>query len=171
MNHSAPASIRNLTFGTLKISTQQLSNAAAELPIIMKIIFVCFSCVVLFFSCKKDAGDGGNSTISGNIKKDIRVNLTNPLPLRATVPAADQDVYIIYGDHTSPDDRVQTNFDGNFEFLYLRPGKYTIYTFSKDTNSVAVNWDESHMTILREVEINDKKEDVIAEEMKIYDTE
>lgn len=135
-----------------------------------KIVSFAFLSVILF-SCKKDAGDGGNSTISGNIKKDIRVNLTNPLPLRATVPAADQDVYIIYGDHTSPDDRVQTNFDGNFEFLYLRPGKYTIYTFSKDTNSVAVNWDEKHMSVLREVEISDKKQDVIAEEMKIYDTE
>jgi hypothetical protein len=137
----------------------------------MKILAPIFCFILLLASCKKDAGDGGNSRISGYIKKDIRVNLTNPLPLRATVPAADQDVYIIYGDHTSPDDRVQTNFDGNFEFLYLRPGKYTVYTYSNDTNAVAVNWDEKHMTILREVEITDKKQDVIAEEMTIYDIE
>jgi hypothetical protein len=59
---------------------------------------------------------------------------------------------------------------GEYEFLYLRPGKYKVYAFSKDTNAVAVPWDEDHMTVLREVEITDGKQQVSAADMTIYDT-
>lgn len=122
-----------------------------------------------FASCKKEAGDGGNSSIKGKITRELRVVLNNPGTAVGTFPAADEDVYIIYGDHVSPDDRVQTNYDGEYEFLYLRPGKYKVYTFSKDTNSVAVPWDEDHMTVLREVEITDGNQRLDAADMIIYD--
>ena len=120
-------------------------------------------------SCKKEAGDGGNSSIKGKITKELRVVLNNPGTAVGTFPAADEDVYIIYGDHISPDDRVQTNYDGEYEFLYLRPGKYKVYAFSKDTNAVAVPWDEDHMTVLQELEITDGNQQVIANDMMIYD--
>jgi outer membrane lipoprotein-sorting protein len=136
-----------------------------------KNIFATMLLVSILISCKKDAGDGGNSSINGKVNKDIRAVLTNAATLQRTVPAADQEVYIVYGEHVSPDDKVQTNYDGEFEFLYLRPGKYKVYTFSKDTNSVAVTWDERHMVILDEVEIADKKQDVKMDDMTIYDTE
>jgi hypothetical protein len=136
----------------------------------MKFEISTFVFCALLMSCKKQAGDGGNSTISGRVDKDIRLVLTNAATTQATVDAADRDVYIIYGDHTSPDDRVQTNYNGEFEFLNLRPGSYTIYTFSKDTNSVSVPWDEDHMPIKLLVEISEKKEDVTGNNMKIYDT-
>jgi hypothetical protein len=124
---------------------------------------------IFLFSCKKEAGDGGNSSIHGSVNKELRIVLTNPNTKTGTFPAADEDVYIIYGDNISPDDRVQTNYDGEYEFMNLRPGKYKIYTFSKDTNSVAVTWDEDHMTILQEIEISEKKQEVDAGEMTIYD--
>ena len=120
-------------------------------------------------SCKKEAGDGGNSSIKGKITKELRVVLNNPGTAVGTFPAADEDVYIIYGNHVSPDDRVQTNYDGEYEFLYLRPGKYKVYAFSKDTNAVAVPWDEDHMTVLQELEITDGNQQVIADDMMIYD--
>lgn len=120
-------------------------------------------------ACKKEAGDGGNSSIKGKITRELRVVLNNPGTAVGTFPAADEDVYIIYGDHVSPDDRVQTNYDGEYEFLYLRPGKYKVYTFSKDTNSVAVPWDEDHMTVLREVEITDGNQRLDVADMIIYD--
>lgn len=122
-----------------------------------------------FASCKKEAGEGGNSSIKGKITKELRVVLNNPGTAVGTFPAADEDVYIIYGDHVSPDDRVQTNYAGEYEFLYLRPGKYTVYAFSKDTNSVAVPWDEDHMTVLRELEITDGNQRLDAADMIIYD--
>ena len=120
-------------------------------------------------ACKKEAGDGGNSSIKGKITRELRVVLNNPGTAVGTFPAADADVYIIYGDHVSPDDRVQTNYDGEYEFLYLRPGKYKVYTFSKDTNSVAVPWDEEHMTVLQELEITDGNQRLDAADMIIYD--
>ncbi len=128
-----------------------------------------FATLLAFVSCKKEAGDGGNSSIKGKITKELRVVLNNPGTAVGTFPAADEDVFIIYGDHISPDDRVQTNYDGEYEFLYLRPGKYKVYAFSKDTNAVAVPWDEDHMTVLQELEITDGNQQVIADDMMIYD--
>lgn len=128
-----------------------------------------FATLLAFVSCKKEAGDGGNSSIKGKITKELRVVLNNPGTAVGTFPAADEDVYIIFGDHISPDDRVQTNYDGEYEFLYLRPGKYKVYAFSKDTNAVAVPWDEDHMTVLQELEITDGNQQVIADDMMIYD--
>jgi hypothetical protein len=120
-------------------------------------------------SCKKEAGDGGNSSIRGKVKREIRVVLNNPSTAMRTYPAADEDVYILYGNHISPDDRVQTNYNGEYEFLYLRPGKYKVYTFSKDTNTVVVPWDEDHMSIIQELEITDGNQQLIAADMTIYD--
>lgn len=128
------------------------------------------SAAVLFTSCKKEAGDGGNSSIKGRVTKELRVVLNNPGTAVGTFPAADQDVYIIYGDHVSPDDRVQTNYDGEYEFLYLRPGNYKVYVFSNDTNAVAVPWDEEHMTVLKELEITDNEQQLVADDMTVYDT-
>ena len=126
---------------------------------------------LLLSSCRKEASEGGNSSIFGKVNKDIRVVLTNPATTQSTVLAADQDVYIVYGDHTSPDDRIQTNYEGEFEFRNLRPGKYTLYTFSKDTNAVSVPWDEDHMPIRLEMEISDKKQELDAGTLTIYDVE
>lgn len=133
-------------------------------------LFIWVIAVLLaLVSCKKEAGDGGNSSIKGKISRELRIVLNNPGTAVGTFPAADEDVFIIYGDHISPDDRVQTNYDGEYEFLYLRPGKYKVYAFSKDTNSVAVPWDEDHMTVLQELEITDGNQQVIANDMMIYD--
>jgi hypothetical protein len=133
-------------------------------------LFIWVIAVLLaLVSCKKEAGDGGNSSIKGKITKELRVVLNNPGTAVGTFPAADEDVYIIYGNHVSPDDRVQTNYDGEYEFLYLRPGKYKVYAFSKDTNAVAVPWDEDHMTVLQELEITDGNQQVKADDMMIYD--
>lgn len=152
MNHSVQA----LTIRTMKTALR-----------IFPAVILCLS----INSCKKEAGDGGNSSLTGKVTKDIRLILSNAATYQRTVPASDEDVYIVYGDNISPDDRVQTNFKGEFEFLYLRPGKYTVYTYSKDTNAVAVEWDEDHMTILREIEIEDKKQKQDIGELRIYDTE
>ena len=133
-------------------------------------LFIWVIAVLLaLVSCKKEAGDGGNSSIKGKISRELRIVLNNPGTAVGTFPAADEDVYIIYGDHVSPGDRVQTNYDGEYEFLYLRPGKYKVYAFSKDTNSVAVPWDEDHMTVLQELEITDGNQQVKADDMMIYD--
>jgi hypothetical protein len=128
-----------------------------------------FASILTIVSCKKEAGEGGNSSISGRILIERRINLDDYTSARDTVPAADQDVFIIYGDHVSPDDRIQTNYNGEFEFLYLRPGNYTIYTFSKDTTATPTSWDEDHLPISKRTEITDKKQQLSIGDMLIYD--
>jgi len=132
-----------------------------------KAIILLVGCTFLA-SCSKEAGEGGNSSIRGRLEKDIRVVLSNPGTYQYTVEAADEDVYIVYGDHVSPDNRVKTNYDGEFEFLYLRPGKYRVYVFSKDTTGVS-GVDPNHMVISQDVEITDKKQVLDLPVFTIYD--
>ena len=127
-----------------------------------------FASILTIVSCKKEAGEGGNSSIRGKVNLELRGVLENSTQIVGTFPAVDEDVYIIYGNHVSPDDRVQTNYNGEFEFLYLRPGKYKVYVVSKDTIAPS-SWDGGKMTVLREAEITDDKQRITLEEMTIYD--
>jgi hypothetical protein len=135
----------------------------------MKKSFVALCCaIILLAACKKDAGDGGNSSIKGHVNIDYRITLENPNTYTNTVNGGDRDVYIVYGEHISPDDRVWTNKDGDFEFKYLRPGKYTLYTYSQDTTSTSVTWDENKFAILKLVEIKERNEQVDAGIFTVY---
>ena len=100
---------------------------------------------------------------------NIRLVLTNPSTFQTSFPAADQDVFIVYGDNVSPDDRVYTNFDGEFEFQFLREGTYTIYTYSKDTTGTN-GVDPDRMAVVKEVEITDRKSTKDIGTFEIYDT-
>jgi hypothetical protein len=135
----------------------------------MKKIFVAICCAVtLLTACKKDAGAGGNSSIKGHVNIDYRITLENSNTYTNTVNGGDRDVYIVYGEHISPDDRAWTNKDGDFEFKYLRPGKYTLYTYSQDTTSTAVTWDENKLAVLKTVEIQDHNEQIDAGIFTVY---
>ena len=59
-------------------------------------------------------------------------------------------------------------FDGDFEFRNLRPGDYTIYVYSKDTTG-ATQVDENRMPIILDVEISDKKQELVVDDVTIYD--
>lgn len=129
------------------------------------------SIIVLVFvavGCAKVPGEGGNSSIKGTVALEYRLVLTNPATTQATVPGADEDVFILYGDHTSPDDRVNTNFNGEFEFRDLRPGDYTIYVYSRDTTGDPLAH-PTRMPISVTAEITDRKQVVDTGELTIYD--
>lgn len=92
---------------------------------------VLFIAIVSFlFACKKPAGTGGNSTIKGTIWVHDYDKYLNVLQYQYV--GVDFEVYIIYGDETTEGDKVNTNSKGEFEFKYLRKGKYTIYAISKE---------------------------------------
>lgn len=100
------------------------------------LLLVSFS-IIFFYSCKKEAGKGGKSSISGKVvarKYDLTTH-----PGTYTSPeynAGDEDVYIIYGDAVTYGDHQKTNYDGSYEFKYLNKGNYKVYAYSKDsTNS------------------------------------
>jgi hypothetical protein len=112
-----------------------------------------------FSSCKKGEGEGGNSSITGK----VWVKKYNPYTSSWTgeYAGAYQDVYIIYGDKESYGDRTETNPEGVFEFKWLRPGNYKVYTYSK-TVDVPFNPSSPDKIIIKEVEITDKKQEVDA---------
>jgi hypothetical protein len=86
----------------------------------------------LLVGCTRTAGEGGTTRVTGMVEVEQRIVITNPIGA-VVAPAADEDVFIIYGERVGPDDRVQTNYDGEFAFYGLRPGDYTVYVFSEDT--------------------------------------
>lgn len=136
----------------------------------MKIVkYLSIALVLGLFGCEKEPGDGGTSSIHGKVEKEYRIVLSNSATYQYTVDAADEDVYIVYGENVSPDDKVVTNFDGEYEFKNLRKGKYTIYVYSKD-NTGASGVDPDRMVVKQEIEISDKGEEIEAASMTIYDT-
>lgn len=53
--------------------------------------------------------------------------------LSAVAPRVDERVYIQYGDNEAYNETVRTGGDGEFSFLNLKKGNYTIYSLSEDT--------------------------------------
>lgn len=93
--------------------------------------FVALAVIIfLFNSCKKEAGEGGNSSIRGKVWV-VNYNATFT-SINNEYVGADEYVYIIYGSDVSYGDRTKTNPEGAFEFKYLREGSYTVYVYSKD---------------------------------------
>jgi len=131
----------------------------------MKKSFVVLSLVVLItlsFSCKKEAGEGGNSSIYGKVYvKDYNSNFTI---LQDEYYGQDVDVFIVYGDEQTYGDKTSTNYDGTFEFKYLRPGTYHVYAYSKDSTLQTL----ASIPIIKDVEISDKEEDVESPEIIIF---
>ncbi|MBI2279094.1 MAG: hypothetical protein HYU68_00150 [Bacteroidetes bacterium] len=98
--------------------------------------FVALTVIIfLFNSCKKEAGEGGNSSIRGKVWV-INYNSTFT-SINGEYVGADEYVYIIYGSDVSYGDRTKTNPEGEFEFKYLREGSYTVYVYSKDKTQVS----------------------------------
>jgi hypothetical protein len=58
-------------------------------------------------------------------------------------PKAGKDVYIIYSDNEGDvyDDSFETNWDGTYQFEYLRKGDYTVFIYEDSTIVGGVNYD------------------------------
>ena len=121
---------------------------------------------ILALGCTRTAGEGGHAVIQGKIEVEQRPVITNPNGA-ARSPAADEDVFIIYGDRVGPDDRVQTNFDGEFVFYGLRTGDYTIYVFSEDTLPAFNN--APKVAIIRELTITSRDEEHDLGTLRIFE--
>ena len=96
--------------------------------------------IILFSSCRKEEGIGGNCGIMGTVtvrKYDPTFNI-----LIDTYPATDEDVFIQYGDATGVSDNTSTDYNGIFKFEYLYPGNYTIWVYSKDTTGAVPTYQD-----------------------------
>lgn len=142
----------------------------------MKKLFFILSVTlaIALTSCKKPAGQGGNSNIQGKIHtKNYNSNFS---ALLNEYPGADVDVYIIYGDEVSYGDKIKSGPDGVFEFKYLRKGSYKLYVYSKDSigtisppySVLNPNLNAPKIAVFKNVEISKKKETVDAGTFEIY---
>ena len=123
----------------------------------LKILLFLTAAVLFTSSCEKDPGVGGNSTITGKIY--VREYNKDFTELEAEYYAADEDIFIIYGSGTVPDDDLKTGPGGDFAFQYLRPGKYILYAYSADSAGTSAS---GTIPVYREVEITEKKQTVDA---------
>ena len=84
--------------------------------------------VVNLIACKKQAGEGGTSSIKGKI---LVQDWNDAFTIKnGEYEGYNVDVYFLYGDAVSYSDKTKANYNGEFE--YLRKGKYTVYVYSKD---------------------------------------
>ena len=83
-------------------------------------------CIVFFTSCSKE-GKGGSAVISGVVKKEIIAPNGNVIEI---LPAINKDVFVKFGDSNFSNENVKTNASGEFEFPFLRKGKYSIFVYS-----------------------------------------
>lgn len=85
------------------------------------------------YSCKKTPGQGGNATIRGTYwVRNYDVFRTY---VTGRYPAVNTSVYLFFGDDVSPGASETTNANGEFEFKYLRKGKYKVVAYSKQRQS------------------------------------
>tara|TARA_B110000285_G_scaffold184948_1_gene209690 strand:- start:262 stop:666 length:405 start_codon:yes stop_codon:yes gene_type:complete len=115
-------------------------------------------------SCRKGEGKGGKATITGKVYVHHYINLGAQND--KSYYARDKDVFIVYGTNTFYDDKVATHHDGSYQFDYLMPGNYTVYTYSKDVDGSA---DNPRILVLEEVTISSKKETVELDDFVIDD--
>jgi hypothetical protein len=124
---------------------------------ISKILLACCLCfgLIIASSCSKEPGDGGSSKITGKVY--VREYDPYFTFLITEYFASDEDIYIIYGDGVTNDDRIKTGPDGDFEFPYLRPGKYRLYVYSADSTMASQSGD---IAVYRDAEITKNKQTV-----------
>ena len=116
--------------------------------------------------CTRSAGEGGQATVFGRVEVEQRVVITNPSGA-VLAPAADQEVFITYGDRVGPDDRIHTNYDGEFAFYGLRTGDYTVFVYSEDTMPAFNN--APKVAIVRALTVESRDEEVDLGAIRIYE--
>ncbi len=123
-----------------------------------KIAFlIIIALTIVLGACEKEAGEGGMGTIRGTvIIQDYNFDFTIH---RGDYPAQDYDVFIIYGDDEYHSDKIETGYNGYFEFNYLQEGDYTIYAYSKN-KEYDYNITSELDTVMRKVAIKSRKQTI-----------
>ena len=101
--------------------------------------------VFMFFSCEKQEGEGGTSAITGSVYKlsTYQNAITGLMDTIFYQLDSGKDIYIIYSDNESDfyDDKVETNWNGQYQFDYLRKGNYTLFTYADSSDALNVSYD------------------------------
>ena len=139
-------------------------------PISRKSVVLVLVALAVASGCVPTEGEGGRASIRGHVQLERRATLYNPSSVVDQTPAMDHNVFLVYGDNVGPDDRVETNHEGDFLFPWLRPGSYTVYVFSADTAQPDnPTIDLLDVAFVREVESTSNKEEVVLDTLVVYD--
>ncbi|MFC2112432.1 hypothetical protein ACFLTA_04115 [Bacteroidota bacterium] len=116
---------------------------------------VAMTATLVFYSCEKPEGPGGRGVIKGQViqqtyDRGFRVQ-------QSEFPAADEDVYIIYGSGQTISDDRSTTPEGRFEFQYLSKGDYRIYVYSEDSTGESAS---GMIPVERSVNLSSNKQEV-----------
>lgn len=121
--------------------------------------------ILFTLSCKKEPGEGGTNTITGKVfATDYNKEYTK---IQGEYYMPGERVYIVYGTSDNNDiydDDFRTDYDGRYEFKYLRKGTYTIYTYTIDTTELKY---KKFIPLKQSVEITGKKETITLPDFKI----
>jgi hypothetical protein len=134
---------------------------------IHKSLLYLFSLTLILSACVRSPGEGGRASITGSVDLVRRVQINNPASTVDTIAAADAEVFIVYGENVSPDDRVFTNPDGDFAFNWLRTGDYTLYVYSEDTT--VSSFPLPKIAISVNANIDDRDDVVMLDPIVIFD--
>ena len=123
----------------------------------MRDLFIIFVITISLFACDKDAGEGGTSTIEGQVYKIFTFeNVVNEFDSIGNIDTtykvidtsyyqldAEKDVFIIFSDNESEvyDDKFETDYNGRYHFEYLRKGDYTLYTYADSLDGSNIRYD------------------------------
>jgi hypothetical protein len=112
-----------------------------------KNIFIITVLTLTLFSCHKEEGEGGRSSVIGKVHA---TDITGGTQGVYDIP--DYDVYIIYGEENDIyDDDMKTNYDGTFEFKNLRKGFYRVYAYTR--NFTASSTESAWEPVFQSIEI------------------
>lgn len=93
----------------------------------LQILFVALAAILIFAGCKKEEGEGGKGIITGRV---FQQNM-NGANIQNEFYSPEVRVYIIYGGEEGVyHDDMRTDFEGRYKFEWLRPGTYSVYTYS-----------------------------------------
>lgn len=83
---------------------------------------------VLQWQCSLGPGSGGKSTITGKVL--VREINSGGIMVKEYY-AADERVYLIYGEDAVYDEEFDTSYEGSYAFSFLRKGEYQVFAYSE----------------------------------------
>ena len=107
--------------------------------------FFIFLVITFFFtSCEKESGEGGTSVIGSVYKLSTYTNaLTQEIDTIFYQLDSGEDIYIIYSDNESDfyDDKIESNWNGQYRFDFLRKGDYTLFVYADSVDALNISYD------------------------------
>jgi len=118
--------------------------------------------LLVIAACKKGPGEGGSSHIKGKV---LLLDYNGNYPVLDTMYyKSEEDIYIVYGEGSTYDERFRTSYDGSYEFKYLRKGTYKVFVYSDDSTGLSPS---GRIEVLRTIEIDENRKTYMVPDLVI----